>query len=284
MQTKGGHPYHVVLPEAEARFDVNAFDHRIRAHGIRLRHYRAMRSPGGMTDLHDIRIPDGDLLGSSNGFLYTYAGKITALFTGNSMQSNPQDVGILDGATVRVTTPRYYDKEEETDSDVRFYTLPFDRFYLDDPKVVVPNWQLVEAHATGVDRLQYPAVVVQDLVDSSGVRYSEGVDFRLHDGQVAWKPGHGPGDQIDVARGVIYAIRYLYRPYWYCKALGHEIRVVAKITPAISGDSHEMEVMPQMFTLQREYIFEDSQNHPDIDLPDNPRQQRAPEEGSFGPR
>ena len=87
---------------------------------------------------------------------------------------------------------------------------------------------------------------------------------------------------MDLSRGVIYSIRYLYRPYFYVKGLGHELRVAAAPNP-LTGEKYP-EQMPQAFTLQREYLFEDSQSTPDSEYPDNPRQQRGPADGGFGPR
>ena len=269
--------YHVPLPPVDVRFDTNAFDHRVRSHGIPLIHYRAMRSPGGMTDLYDIRSPEDDNLGSSNGFLYTKAGQVTCLFAGNQMRTDVADVGMMDHSTVSVTAPRHYDSQGEGLEPVRAYVLPFDRFYLAAESVLVPNWELVESHITGVDKLNYPAVEVQDLVDSSGGRYIQGEDFDLRAGQVAWRPGKGPMGSAEANKSTIYCVRYLYRPYFYVRNMVHEVRV------AIDKDC-SVSQMNQAFVLQREFIFENANKDEDSELPDNPRQARSPSDGSFGPR
>ena len=176
------------------------FDNAISTQGVVLEHWRSMRCPIGMTDLHDGRRPEGhDHALCNNGFIYTLAGRVRALFTGNSDSLKITDVGTLDGSVVQATFNRHY---EDAPGCVgpELHVAVFDRFYLDDEKIVVPQWQTFESHISGRERLQYPAVAVQDLMDSDGRRYTEDVDFEVDDdGRVVWtgseRPGYDPGLQ-----------------------------------------------------------------------------------------
>jgi hypothetical protein len=152
----------VFAPGLAVSFDPSAFDDAIRSQGVQLVHFRAMRCPVGLTDRYDQRRPHDDHSGCSNGFIYTEAGTITCLFTGVTEDQKQNDVGLLDGSTVQVTAPRFYD---ETTDEVQI--TPFDRLYLLEDAVSVPHWQLVEAHATGRDKLSFPVVNVIDVMDAT---------------------------------------------------------------------------------------------------------------------
>lgn len=271
-------PSELIFPRGQAvSFDPLAFDDAVRSQGIEFVHWRAMRCPVGLIDQYDTRRPHDDHSGCSNGFLYTRAGKFTALFIGNAMNENQQDLGWLDGSTVQVTLPRYYDG----DSQVPVQVAPFDRLYLSEEAVTVPHWQLVEAHASGFDKLSRPAVAVTDLVDNQNQRYGPG-DFELVNGQVHWLSQKQPGQDADVGRGRIYSIRYTYRPYWYVNRVVHEVRV-AQVDNPVTGERVAMR-MPQAVWLQREYVAEKEEKDEQAPDPGSQRQVKGPRDGSFGPR
>jgi hypothetical protein len=249
------------------------FDVAIRANGVKLVHYRAMKCPVGMVDRYDTRRIHEDHAGCSNGFLYTKAGTITCLFTGNGNRQNSSDLGLLDDSTVSVTAPRFYDDTEE-DTQVAQY----DRMYLDEEAITVPHWQLVETHATGRDKLSFPVVEVMDIVDTHGKRYSVN-DYKIENGQIVWV-GDRPGFDAIANKGEIYSIRYTYRPYWYVQRINHQVRVAQVETPL----ARKLIRMPQAFTLQREYVFEKEEKDDQAPDPNSPRQHKGPRDGSYGPR
>lgn len=264
------------FPRGQAvSFDVRAFDEAVSSQGVRLVHFRAMRCPVGLVDRFDTRRPEHDHGGCSNGFIYTTAGDLTALFTGNSHAKEAHDVGFLDGSTVQVTCQRFYDG-----TTTPVHIAPFDRIYLAEENVVVPTWQLFEAHITGREKLQFPVVAVQDLMDSDGRIFKEGVDFEVEGGFIVWKGTNRPRYDAARKKGQICAIRYLYRPYWYVKQILHEVRVT-QAEDLVTGE-RMVQRMPQAFVLQREYVFEKDESTKPED--GNPRQQPAPRDGSFGPR
>ncbi len=270
---KPGQVYATDLPNAAVSFDVEQFDNALRSQGVTFIHWRAMRCPVGMTDEFDTRRPHEDHSGCSNGFLYTKAGEITCLFTGNSTQATISEVGVMDGSTVSVTMPRFYDGTETP-----VYIAPFDRLFLYEEKIVVPNWQLFKTNGTK-DKLNFLAVTVQDLVDSQNRRYELG-DFEIQGGQIAWISNTRPGLDPETGKGLVCSVRYTYRPYWYVKHLVHEVRVSQAENPYTG--IREVNRMPQAIVLQREYIFE--KNERDELAPDKDRQVKPPDGPRFGPR
>lgn len=264
-------------PGQATSFDVEAFDQAIQSQGVRLVHFRAMRCPVGMVDMYDNRRPEHDHSGCSNGFVYTKAGELTALFTGNDRSTGATDVGFMDGSTVKVTAQRFYDGTEKP-----VHVTNFDRFYLAEDSILVPTWQLFEANISGREKLQFPVMEVQDLMDSTGKRYEQGADFEVQGGYIQWIGQNRPTYDPARERGQICAIRYLYRPYWYCRQLVHQVRV-AQAEDHFTGE-RKVHRMPQAMVLTREYIFEKQDNDEKAPEPDSPEQVPAPRSGSFGPR
>lgn len=260
-----------IPPGTGVAFDADAFDTAIRSQGVPFTHWRAMRCPVGLVDKYDDRRPHDDHSGCSNGFLYTEAGTITGLFVNSGSKSDQQDFGILDGSTVQVTLPRFYD-----DTDREVDVVNFDRFYVPED-ITVPTWQLVETNPLGRDKLSFPAVSVIDLVDAKGKRYSTS-DFTVQNGQIVWNPGGGPGYDLEQEKGIIYSVRYLYRPYFYVKTIVHQVRI-AQVETML-----ERKVMrfPHEIILQREYVAEKEDK--DEQAPDTGRQVKGPRDGIFPPR
>lgn len=261
-------PLPIRLPDEVVDYDQDAFDNLVRHVGVQMIHYKAMRSPVGMVDRNDIRKPNPDSNVSSNGFIYKQAGLITVMFTNVNNQNRIMELGEMDGSTVQVTLPRFYDNDP-TDP-VR--AVRYDRFYLTDENITVTDWQLFTAHETGYDRLTYPVSSVEYLIDSYGQEYSFNSDFSILNGQIKWGSTRPPP-------GTVCSVRYQYRPYWYVARLIHEVRVTNK--EDMLGNRETVR-MPIMVSLQREYVFENEPNNQAS--PDNSRQAKAPPEGSFGPR
>lgn len=270
--------YEIVLPKSAVSFDAQAFDEAIRDHGVPFIHFRSMRCPVGLTDRYDASRPHDDHAGCSNGFVYTEAGTVTCLFLGNSKSTDPSEVGFLGQAQVQVSFPRTYDNPPEEAVSV----APFDRLYLADPNILVPNWQTFDANIIGMDRMAFPVAKVYDLIDSSYRRYVQGQDFEIVDGQIKWIDGRTPGIDIVTGKGKVCSIRYGYRPYFYIKHLLHEVRV-AQARDEISGQRVLLR-MPQAAVIQREYVFENEDRDSQALDAASLRQIKEPGSGSFGPR
>lgn len=256
---------------ATVSFDADAFDIAIRSQGVILEHWRAVKCPVGLGDRFDIRHTHKDGSNCSNGFFYIKAGIVTALFTGNSNRMDQQDYGVLDAANVNCTFARTYD-----DCDEPIDLMPNDRIYLAQEEILVPHRQLVQSHETGRDRLDFLAVKVVSIVDSDGHVHGPD-DYDIVNGQIVWKNGGLPYDPEE-KKGMVYSIRFQYRPYWYVKHLPHQIRVAQVQTE----EGRTITRMPQQAALQREYVFEKVEK--DSTDPDDPRTVQGPGDDSFGPR
>jgi hypothetical protein len=258
----------VIPPDQAVSFDVAAFDDLVRNHGARLVHFRAMRCPVGMTDRYDARRPHDDHSGCSNGFIYARGGVITCSFLSNSKDTRLTDLGLLGDAVVQMTIPRFYDDNQEVEVDV----APFDRLYLEEEKLVVPHWQLVEANQSGTDKLSYPVESVTDIVDNKGHKY--GVkDYAIVDHKIKWV-GAAPGIDPESGKGRIYSIRYNYRPYWYVDRMIHQIRFCL-VDNSVTG-TRDMFRLPQAVLAKREFLYENQDNDPSSTDPDKSRQVPAP--------
>lgn len=261
------------LPSQSISFDSEAFNEFLNTQGVRLVHHKALRCPVGMTDVDDNRQPHADHEGCSNGFIYYKAGIVTGAMQGNSNSQSSGDLGFTESTYITVSFPQYYDGTTD-----KISMAPFDRFYLDESepeaRITVPTWHLVTAHQSRMDKLYYPAVSVEKLVDFRGIEYKEGQDFCIHDGQIKWL-GNWPGYQLDVGRGAIYSIRYSYRPHWYLTRLLHEVRV-AQIDTL---DGRVLMRMPQQALLCREFVHTNSSTSENAD---SSRQAPEPTEGGWG--
>jgi hypothetical protein len=161
-------------------------------------HYRSMRCPVGMTDADDVmRRPHEHHADCSNGFVYTQAGTVTCSFLGNGKDSpSSRTTAASTGHGPGHVPPHLRRQADYTPVQM----CQFDRLYLKEESITVVNWHTFAAHVTGIDRLQFPVVHVQDLMDANGNRYTEGLDFAVRGGQINWTDGHGPGIDRTKAR------------------------------------------------------------------------------------
>ena len=265
------------LEPLQISWDLPAFDNAIFSSGTTLCHFRAMRCPIGVQDRNDIRhsAADHQNCSCSNGFIYIKAGVVTAFFQSNAAGPFALPEGLLESSSSMLTFPRFYDDTQE-----RILVAPYDKLYLNDDETQVVTWELVEAHATGIDRTQYPVVCVEHLMDSRGITYQEGQDFVVQNGKIMWTGQNRPGTDLKLGRGVIYTIRYRYKPHWFIKDLIHDIRVMPTTDPVTMERNQER--LPILVRVQREYIFLSAQRD---DEGKNPGDSRSPESGGqLGPR
>jgi hypothetical protein len=259
--------------------DTGYTDAVVDGQGVLLAHWRALPCPIGKGDQFDIRKMHADHSGCSNGYIYEFAGDMTCIFVGNSKQIQALDVGFLTGSSVQISVPRYYTDDRSKEAIIAV----LDRFYLKqltatESPVNVIAAQLFEHNTSGFDRLKYPVNKVETVVDSHGIRYTEGIDFDVVSGQLKWRGTRQPGMDPETGKGEVCSVRYRYTPYWYVSNLLHEIRLVR------NGDQTER--TPMTAILQREYVFENEQNDQgQRPLGNNSaRQATAPRGPSFGPR
>src|SRR5688572_17413775 len=266
--------YGLVFPSDAVSFDVEKFDEFIRSQGVQLVHFRAMPCPVGLSDPDDMRQSHDHHQDCSNGHIYTKAGVITTGFLGNSADLRFQDMGRMDGSTVNIVIPRFYDDKPNE----RVEVSELDRMYLQEEGITVTTFYRFAAHSSGVDRLIFPVVRVVDLMDSHGKRYKEGVHFEVSGGELRWFQNQGPGVDPATGKGTVCAIRFAYRPFWYVKSLVHEVRVCQAED---EFGERVVQRMPQQAVLQREYQFQKEQNDSQVISPEK-RKKPGPDDGGFG--
>lgn len=249
------------LPKAPAQLEQISFnlkkqDQFIQSHGVSLEHYRAIPSPIGLKDRGEYRRSDSLDTISSNGFIYKKCGTFTAVMLGNNKRNNDIEAGVFDYSTARITLPRFYDSE--TGEEIQIHLAPGDRIYVKDLEVHVVNYQRVEYNPNGMDFLQYPALCVEFLIDSRGIEYKEGVDFKIaKNGCIDWiNGGRNPGIDPDTGAGRVYSVRYRYNAHWYIASLINEVRIGNVTENGVRKPSR----MPYHAMIQREYVYHNKNN------------------------
>lgn len=253
-------------------FNVDAFDDFVNAHGAEFTHFRALRCPIGLTGLYDNRQTHDDHIGCSNGFIYKAIGKVNCVFSNSGDKEHQKPNGIVDGSRAIISINRMYNGTE-TPAQL----ANFDRLYLSESAVTVVNWELFEAHQTGIDKLKFPIEEIEHIMDSNGIEYTQN-DFDIKDGRIIWGKKR-PGVQFD-GKGTVCTARYTYRPYWYISNIIHESRF-AKIPDKLTG-VRKIVRFPYQCEIQREYYFENERK--DDQTPISARQVLGPANGSFGSR
>ena len=242
------------LAQQSRLFNIEAFDRDIAARGVQLCHYKHIPCPVGLVSRDDLRRPHADHAGCQNGFLFIFAGPVTCLFSGNSKHNEYLDTGILANSTVQATFPRTYDGTNQA-----VIVAPRDRLFLAEESIVVVQTEKVVYSGSGIDRVKYPIVCVEILIDSQNKSYTQDQDFTIQNGNIVWGP-NSPGLEFNTGAGRVYTIRYLYRPYYIVDMLSHEIRVAAKWNATLGVK--EVVPMPYAASLVREYAARTAENDP----------------------
>jgi hypothetical protein len=250
------------LPKAsnqleQVSFNLDKQDSFIKSHGVTFEHYRAIPSPVGLKDRGEYRRSDSIDTISSNGFIYKKCGTFTAVLLGNNKREQDVEGGMFDYSTARLTLPRYYD-EDDTHQGETIHLAPGDRVYIKDMEVAVVNYQRVDYNPAGMDFLQYPALCVEFLIDSRGIEYKQGHDFKIaSNGCIDWIDGKkNPGIDPDTKAGRVYSVRYRYSAHWYIASIINEIRVGNVTENGVRKPSR----MPYHAMIQREYIYHQKNN------------------------
>lgn len=236
--------------DSHVSFNKEAFESAIRSHGILFEHWRAIPDPSGMSSRGDTHSGLNNILKTNiAGFLYKKIGCFRGLFLVNQNVENQMALGAIDFSTAIITIPNTYEDSAEC-----VFVSPFDRLYLKNVETYVVHSQFVEANRRGVDRLQFPAVKVEHLIDAKGVEYIENEHFKLNDqGHIEWISNHRPGFDTEKNRGMVYAVRFRYIAFFVIWKLLHEIRVANITNPATFDRTTER--MPFQAQVVRENVF-----------------------------
>jgi hypothetical protein len=260
------------LPYEKITLDDAALQSFIKDSGPVFLHYKAIPCPIGKIEKMSIRSPHSEHNECSNGFIYELAGEFKAPFTSNAAQLQLTDLGILDGSTAIVTIPQHYDNNGK-----QIYINTYDKLYIKDNVVLSTFSEEVECSITGFDKLTFPVVDVEFLIDSKGKRYEKDAHFSVVNGGISWLTDDRPGFDVSINKGVVYSIRYLYVPFYYVSRLLHEIRIIAV---ANLDGSLTYRRGPYQISIVREKFF--NKNQPTENEPQEQSTAVSPGTGLFG--
>lgn len=240
-------------PFVQMSFDLNKQDQFVTSLAVDFVHYKAVPSPIGKNDRGSYRRNDGVDTITSNGMIYSCAGKFSATMTDNQRSQQRGQSGFIDPSKSRLILPRFYNKNAVSDGE-RIYMAPGDRIYISDPDadVLVSCYHEMD-YEDGDNVPMFPIVKLEQLVDSRNIYYQCGADYKITDsGNIRWlSGGRNPGIDPDTGRGRVYSVRYLYKAYWYVDSIPKEVRV----TNVTTGNTRSPERMPYHVIVVREYIY-----------------------------
>jgi hypothetical protein len=217
--------------------------------GIVFEHFAAIPSPIGLKDRGDYRRSDTLDTVSENGFIYKKVGEFTATIVSNGKSNQQMEGGIFDNSTARLVLPKFYNDNCPSNTK-EISLLPGDRVYTKRIELKVDNYQRAEFGVNHSDFLQFPAKCVSYLMDSRGIEYTYGREFKIDsNGNIEWIQGqNNPGIELSTGKGRVYSIRYTYLAFWYVSQLINEIRVTN------DGNGNPVR-LPYQVTIQREYVY-----------------------------
>jgi hypothetical protein len=184
--------------------------------------------------------------------LYKKAGCFIGVIVSNSKRKTPSEGGVIDYSTARLLLPRFYNDNKE------IHLAPGDRVFIKDVDVLVSNYQRMQYDPGNFDRAQFPIKCVEYLIDSRGIEYKEGVQFKIQDGYIEWTDGKdNPGIDPYTGKGRVYSVRYKYNAHWYITEIPNEVRVAQSFGP----DGEKVaERMQYSAIIQREYVYYNQNN------------------------
>jgi hypothetical protein len=257
--------FQMPTPLIETTLSPEIFEQFINAQGVRMIHSRPVPCPY----VHDLTQPDHQPACNQcfNGFLYYHPTEFVGAYMASNLERRFGMNGTWDLDQAQIIIPVHDLKGEIL--DVQY----FDQILLPDAPLV-RYYQRVEHSQSGIDRLQFPAVVVDFLIDNQGKRYRPDIDFVVKDGRIHWI-GDQPGWDPTLDRGQIFSVNYYTRPVFTVLQLPHHLRLAQ--TRSEIGQPNIQARFPQLAVVRKDFIPFDQADF--TGEPDRPE----PRVGSFGP-
>jgi hypothetical protein len=255
---------------AGVQFDTKQFSDFIESNGVLLEHFVCLPCPIGRIDRDDtLRRPHDDHSGCFNGFFFLPKGKIKAAIQGNNQGMNWVEQGLIEANPLHATLNTHYEKETATDTLEPVLVTMFDRFFLAEKSILVPHWEMMQYSGNGIDFTKHPIEEVEVLVDSTGKQYHNCEDFEIVKGAIKWGQ-NAPGTDPTTGKGLVYSIRYRYRPYYIVNGLPHEVRVIAQKN-VVTGVENIYQSHQQVL-LYRENVSRNADNDTQSKAPANKKE------------
>lgn len=246
------------LPNGIMQVGMNpeAFQKLIEGKGIKMVHARPLPCPN-ILDLHN---GDHDPACNKcyNGMIYYGQKEFIGAFMGDSNNRQFMMNGQWDMEQVTIVLPTKYLDGTELDAQL------FDQISVQ-KTMPVRYYQRVEHSQIGLDKLHFPAISVDHLMDASGKQYTPGVDFVVEDGHIRWTSQNRPDYNLSIGRGTIYSVNYYTIPVFTIIGLPHQFRT----TQALDAQGKPyIERYPQMAACRKDFIPYDSTDK--VAAPDAP--------------
>lgn len=242
------------------------FEQLIKNRGLRWKHEKASPCPN-IKDL-ETNIHNPNCKACDNGMLFYGATEVHGVFQANKLERMYEINGAWDVGEAVVTYSAYADGPDGTPGAGAAIDLQhFDRLTCLDYEFRFQ--ELIEHSPTGIDRLRYPALVVEFLATKSKT-YVQNQHFTINEaGYVQWLSNDQPGyDQLN-ERGEIFTIAYCAQPVYYVVQLIHETRATKAVDVA-TGESKAVR-LPQQVLIRRDFLFNNKADTDALDSQSSPR-------------
>lgn len=238
---------HHMQPANNAQVVLNPdnFNNLIASKGVRMIHARPIPCP----NVRDLYAGDHNPACNDcfNGFIYYAHKEFIGAIMGNDNQRQFNMNGSWDVSNAQIIIPSKY--KDGTDFDVQV----MDQIVI--PDFTVRYYQRVEHSQTGIDRLHFPAVSLDKIVDSKMEEYFAGVDATINDkGQVQWLGDRRPGYDVELDRGIIYSINYYAKASFTILSLPHQLRITQTLRP---DGTVQQQRFPQLCVVRKNFIPND---------------------------
>jgi hypothetical protein len=220
----------------------DTFEFLIKSQGIRMFHSKPTPCPY----VRDVKGIDHDPACNfcHNGYLYYGEKEFVGVIMANQNNRKFMASGTWDYDQSQVIIPTIY--ADGTQMDVQI----FDQLTVDQGPI--RYYQRVEHSQTGIDRLHFRPISIDNIIDNSGYQYVPGVDFIINsEGRVQWISDKRPGWDVALDSGVIYSIVYYIKPVLTIIDLPHQLRTVQTADP---GGNNVQARFPQLAVVRKDYI------------------------------
>lgn len=237
-------PFPAILPDPSIRGD--AFDQLLNNRGIRFIH--KMHTPCPNINVlddnnHDPECPFCDQ--SQN--LYTQEREIWGVLSNNTLEKLYEIQGVWEVGTAVITFPTHYnDSEEQADFNV------FDQLLCPDFQVRLSD--LKQYDGSMVTKMKYPIVktaYVTSITNNALKNYTQGTDFDIVDGNIAWITGKQPSYNEIEDIGEVLSVTFVANPVYNVVQTLHELRVTQELIDGVKTAIR----LPQQVLVKRDFLF-----------------------------
>lgn len=253
-------------PIRNVTLNPEGFEEFIKGQGVRMIHSRPVPCPNVRNLTSPDHSPGCNLC--FNGFLYYAHTEFIGAFHGNTLNRRFDMQGTWDLDQASIIIPVKDQKDQIL--DVQY----FDQILI--PDFTVRYFQRAEHSQSGIDRLQFPALTLDFVIDNTGKRFVPGKDVVVEKGRLKWI-GDRPGYDTTLKMGRVYSVNFYTRPAFTVVSLPHQLRMAQTQSEDGPGTNNVPARFPQLAVVRKDFIPFDQAD--EIGAPDRPE----PAKGTFGP-